>query len=111
MNHILISQVMGMFRSMHYNKMPPHLYKTAKHAHLRMMATRYNYGSNTCHKIKHMPQEATGGIIPPQPCLTICLTLCLTLCTRQEQSIVLTGPTGSGKSTALHYMVNYYAQV
>lgn len=63
------TKVMGMFRSMHYNKMPPHLYKTAKHAHLRMMATR------------------------------------------QEQSIVLTGPTGSGKSTALHYMVNYYAQV
>ena len=58
-----------MFRNMHYNKMPPHLYKTAKQAHLKMLATH------------------------------------------TEQSIVLCGPTGSGKSTALHYIVHYYAQV
>ena len=60
---------MSMFRNMHYNKMPPHLYKTAKQAHLKMLATH------------------------------------------TEQSIVLCGPTGSGKSTALHYIVHYYAQV
>ncbi|XP_063674663.1 unconventional myosin-XVIIIa-like isoform X2 [Bolinopsis microptera] len=63
------TKVMSMFRNMHYNKMPPHLYKTAKQAHLKMLATH------------------------------------------TEQSIVLCGPTGSGKSTALHYIVHYYAQV
>ncbi|KAL5255542.1 hypothetical protein ACHWQZ_G010943 [Mnemiopsis leidyi] len=63
------TKVMSMFRNMHFNKMPPHLYKTAKQAHLKMLATH------------------------------------------TEQSIVLCGPTGSGKSTALHYIVHYYAQV
>ena len=33
------------------------------------------------------------------------------LATHMEQSIVLCGSTGSGKSTALHYIVHYYAQV
>ena len=30
MLHCIICQVMSMFRNMHYSKMPPHLYKTAK---------------------------------------------------------------------------------